>query len=342
MAFDISARNGDTMGAMRFLRLWFCVLCAVSLSACSSSRVSRYDEFEKVKVDKMRGNSVSGTVFARTLVCLNAARESKGLVAQTNVTIAFTTNYVVTSTTNLTVTTSGNQQLAVLTNAVAAPASAPTAETNSTTFTPSTPGNSTASGVTTATARNESISAAPNQNVRSGSIQSVTTFNSQATVNRDSLSITTGTNDVVTVETNYLITTITNQIVVPVTNMVVKLSDQPVADYYLYTEIAPADFSLASGESLIVLADGVRYGCTVTPPQTAWESRRGFLITYYKVAPEVVLAIANAREVKLRIRGTSGTLERQMNRSSRAHFREFLLKHFAPAQQAGEPKPGNS
>ena len=327
------------MEAMKFLWL---LLCVVTLAGCSFARVSRYDEFEKVKVDKMCGNAVSGAVFARTVVCLNAARESRGFVAQTNMTIAVTTNFVVTSTTNLTVTTSGNTQTALLTNAVAPSATTPMAETNNAAVTTSTPGNSTASGVTTATARNESLATAPNQTVRSGSIQSVTTLNSQATVSRDLLSITSGTNDVVTVETNYIITTITNQVIAPVTNLVVKLSEQPVADYYLYTEIAPADFALAPGESLIVLADGVRYGCTVTPPQTAWESRRGFLTTYYRVAPEVVMAVANASEVKLRIRGTAGTLERKMNDGSRTHFREFLLKHFGPAQSAGERKSGNT
>ena len=102
----------------------------------------------------------------------------------------------------------------------------------------------------------------------------------------------------------------------------------PLADYYLYTEIAPADFSLATGESLIVLADGVRYAAC--PPATirVAETRRGFLTTYYKVAPDVIVAIANSKEVKLRIKGTAGTLERTMNSSSRGNFREFLLKNF--------------
>jgi hypothetical protein len=337
MAFDFTVPNHATMGAMKYFWL---LLLAASFAGCSSSRVSRYDEFEKVKVDKMRGNAVSASVFARTLVCLNAARESKGFVAQTNVTVGFTTNYVVTSTTNLTVTTSGNQQIALLTNAVAAPA--PAAETNGTAVIASAPANSGASGVTTATTRNETLSTAPNQTVRSGSIQVVTSLNSQATIGKDSLSITSGTNEVTTVETNYMVTTLTNQVAVPVTNVVVKTSENPLADYYLYTEIAPADFPLAPGESLIVLADGVRYGCTVATPQTAWESRRGFLTTYYKVAPDVIMTIANANEVKLRIKGTTGTLERTMSRGSRANFREFLLRNFGSSKQAGETKPGNS
>ncbi|MCU0782955.1 MAG: hypothetical protein MUF81_02690 [Verrucomicrobia bacterium] len=322
------------------MKYFWVFLFVASFAGCSSSRVSRYDEFEKVKVDKMRGNAVAGTVFARTIVCLNAVRESKGFVAQTNVNVSFTTNYVVTSTTNLTVTTSGNQQIALLTNAVAAPA--PSAETNGIAVIATAPANSGASGVTTATTRNESLSTAPNQTVRSGSIQVVTSLNSQATIGKDSLSITSGTNEVSTVETNYLVTTLTNQVVTPVTNTVVKTSENPVADYYLYTEIAPADFPLAPGESLIVLADGVRYGCMVATPLTAWESRRGFLTTYYKVAPEVIVAIANAKEAKLRIKGTTGTLERKMNGSSRANFRKFLLKNFGPSQQAGETKSSNS
>lgn len=311
---------------------WLLVVM-LGLTACSSSRISRYDEFEKMKVDKMAGNSVSGNVFARTVVCLNAARESKGLIALTNTTISFATNYVVTATTNLTITTSGNVQVAALTNTVAS-----TASTDTNVPAAPNPGNNGSSGVTTATARNESIATAPNQSIRSGSIQIVTTLNSQATLTRDSLSLTLGTNEVITVETNYLVTTLTNQVVTPVTNVVVKTSENPVADYYLYTEIAPADFSLATGESLIVLADGVRFGCTPATPQTAWETRRSFLTTYYKVAPEVIVAIANAQEVKLRIKGTTGTLERTMNRSSRSNFREFLLKNFGRAEAIAAAK----
>lgn len=277
----------------------------------------------------MAGNAVSADVFSRTLVCLNAARESKGFIAQTNISINYNTNYVVTSTTNLTVTTSGNLQIASVTNAIALSLST---DTNAPT-TPSSTVNNASSGLTSSTSRNESVATAPNQNIRSGSIQTVTTTSGQGTVNHDSLAITTGTNEVVTVETNFIVTTITNQVITPVTNIVVKTSENPIADYFLYTEIAPAEFNLASGESLIVLADGVRFGCTSAAPQTAWETRRGYLTTYYKVAPEVITAIANAKEVKLRIKGTSGTLERTMNRSSRENFREFLVKHFAAAPE---------
>ena len=318
---------------MAAMKCFWLLLCALSLTACSSSRVSRYDEFEKIKVDKMTGNSVSANVFARTLICLNAARESRGFVAQTNVTINFTTNYVVSATTNLTVTISGNVQIASVTNSLAA--STPVTDINAPAANSS---NNGSAGVTTATARNESIAIAPNQNVRSGSIQTVTTLSGQATLNRDSLSIITGTNEVITVETNYMVTTVTNQVLVPVTNIVVKTTDYPVADYFLYTEIAPADFPHAPGESLVVLADGVRFGCSPATPQTAWETRRGFLTTYYRVAPEVITAIANANEVKLRIKGTAGTLERTMNSSSRENFREFLLKNFAAPQQASGNK----
>lgn len=316
---------------MRGMKYFYLLLVLVSVSACSSTRISRYDEFEKMKVDKMTGNSVSANVFARSLVCLNAARESKGLVALTNTTISFTTNYVVTSTTNLTISTSGNVQVASLTNIIAAlPINE---ETNTLPTTTTSAGNNGSSGLTTSTARNESIANAPNQNIRSGSIQVVTTLNGQATINHNSLSITTGTNEVMTVETNYIVTTSTNQVIQPVTNVVVKASENPVADYFLYTEIAPADFSVASGESLIVLADSVRYGCTQATPQTAWETRRGFLTTYYKVAPDVITAISNAREVKIRLKGATGTLERTMNSSSRKNFRTFLLKNFASSQQ---------
>jgi hypothetical protein len=298
--------------------------------------VSRYDEFEKVKVDKMVGNAVSGKILARTVVCLNAMRESKWLPAATNQTVAYTTNFVVTSVTNQTVTTSANEQIASTTNAMAAPSpSAPTpatqeGETNQPVVVTSIPGDSTAYGLTISTSRNESVATAPNQVVVSSTVQTVTTVSGQATVNTNSQSITGGTNQLITVETNLVITTYTNTVVTPVTNIAVISPELPAFDYYLYTEIAPADFSLQPGESLVVLADGARFAFTPSNPQSGWNSRRGFLTTFYKAPPEAIEAIANAEEVRLRIKGTNGMLERRLNRSSRRHFHDFLLKHFGP------------
>jgi hypothetical protein len=299
------------------------VAWATLLCGCASKTASSYDEFEKIKVDTLQANQVSSAWLTRTLVCLNAARETRGRVAQTNVTVTLSTNLVVTAVTNLTVTRSGNTQVATLTN------TAPTApqETTSHPIETGSPANVNA-GETVSTSINDSTASSPGQHLHSSTIQTVTSINSQGTVTRDSFLVTLGTNEVVSVETNRVITTTTNVVIVPVTNIVVTVSEHPVSDYYLYTEVAPDDFPLAAGESLVLLADGVRYGCNPSTPATAWKSRRGFLTTYYKVPPGVILAIANATEAKLRIKGTSGTLERTLDSKSLKQFREFVVNHF--------------
>jgi hypothetical protein len=50
----------------------------------------------------------------------------------------------------------------------------------------------------------------------------------------------------------------------------------------------------------------------------------------------VLVAIANAQEVRLRFKGVNSAIEREMNDSSRANFKTFLLRYFTD-QPAGEP-----
>jgi hypothetical protein len=110
----------------------------------------------------------------------------------------------------------------------------------------------------------------------------------------------------------------------------VRFAETPVLECYLFTEIAPPDFPLMPGESLVVLADGARYACTNAVPRGGWRARRGFLTTWYRVSPEVLLAIARAREVQLRIKGSNGTLERTLNRASHQRLREFVAETLEP------------
>ncbi len=321
------------------MKQWLLLMCVLTLAGCTAPRVSRYDEFEKVKVDKMVGNDVKFHLLTRTLVCLNAMRESRWPSPATNETVTWMTNYVVTSFTNLTVSSSSNEQLASNTNLLPAPAApagekrgeggeeapviiaAPAAQDTS------------GSGVTVSTARNESVAVAPNQRVVSQTFQRVTQLSSQATLTTNQQAVTSGTNQTLTVETNLVVTTVTNQVIQPLTNLTVVSPTQPVFDYYLYTELAPPDFPLQPGESLIVLVDGERHSFSPVQPQSGWVSRRGYLTTFYKVPPEVVVGIANANEVKLRIKGATGTLERRLSRASRQHFREFLLANFGEEKE---------
>ena len=69
----------------------FCLfLSAILLAGCAGTYkkgMSRYDDYDAVRVDQMVGNAVSGTVFEKTIVCLNSRRESRQITAITNVTI---------------------------------------------------------------------------------------------------------------------------------------------------------------------------------------------------------------------------------------------------------------
>ena len=42
------------------------------------------------------------------------------------------------------------------------------------------------------------------------------------------------------------------------------------------------------------------------------------------------LKIANAREVKIRLKGSTAVIEREMNGTSRHYFKKFLVKYFSP------------
>jgi len=112
---------------------------------------------------------------------------------------------------------------------------------------------------------------------------------------------------------------------------VVTSLDAKAYDYYLYTELtAPPDFTLSSGESLILLIDGERYAFASANPQTIFPARRGFLTTFYRVSPEVLVDIANAQQVRLRLKGVNTVVERRMNWVSRSNIKSFLLKYFRP------------
>ena len=47
----------------------------------------------------------------------------------------------------------------------------------------------------------------------------------------------------------------------------------------------------------------------------------------------LIADIANAKEVRLRIRGVNSVIERKMNEDSRSNFRRFMLKYFAPGSE---------
>jgi hypothetical protein len=327
--------------------LWLS-LGVILLAGCSGVHkkgVSHYDDYDGVRIDQMVGNSVSGAVFQKVIVCLNARREAHLVTAMTSVSVTPVTNQVVTPTTNQTISVSTNYLVTTMTNLVpaaptgSAPAAA-AAETNETanvanaaladaaTLPPLTNAPTTvATNVTLSVANNKSATSGANQSTANN--QLVRTLNNQITTTSNNLTIALMTNLVVTAETNEVINYITNTTISSVTNVTTIPTNYLAYDYYLYTEMTPPpDFILQNGESLVLLVDGVRYGLTLGPPASAFIGRRGFVSGLYRVPPQVLVAIANAREVRIRFKGVNTAIERDMNTASRENFKAFLMRYF--------------
>jgi len=324
------------------------LLSLILLAGCAGTArkgVSRYDEFDAVKVDQMVGNSISKAVFEKTIICLNARRETRQVTAITNVTVSPVTNQIVNTVTNQTISISTNYLVTSMTNLVPPNLAGPPASATATTPTPGDAGadpvltdaatlppltNAPAAistNLTVSLANNKSASTAPNQSTANN--QLVRTFNNQITTMSNNLTVALMTNLVVTAETNEVVNYVTNSLVSSVTNVTTIATNYLVAEYFLYTEMTPpSDFTLQSGESLVLLVDGERYGFSQTQPASAFVGRKGFVTGMYRVPPQVLVAIANAQEVRLRFKGVNSAIEREMNQSSRANFKKFLLRYF--------------
>lgn len=332
------------------------ILCAALLAGCSGTHPkgsARFDDYDSLKVEQMTGNNVSGAVFAKTIVCLNARRETRRVTAFTNSLVTAVTNHLVLAVTNQTVSIATNLMFTGMTNlSPALPAPAPPAgegvagtgvgaETNVLAVIAN-PGPALSTNVTISVAHNASGSIAPTQ--RTANQQQIRTFNNQLTTTSNNLSITLMTNLVITAETNLIMSYATNLSVVSVTNVLITPTNGVAFDYFLYTElIPPPDFTLAQGESLILLVDGVRHGFSQGQSGTAFVGRKGYTSGLYRVTPELLVAIANAKEVRLRFKGVNNVVERTMNQASRQNFRAFVANYFAPsgvpAKVAGVENP---
>jgi len=320
---------------------------------------SRIDEFDAIKVDQMTGNQIAPRIMSKSILCLNARREMRWVTEMTNVSISTTTNPIITPVTNLTISIATNYQYSLMTNLAAAQAPGPVAvpTAGDATAVPGIPPAPAAvevtnivaltniqpaqlsTNLTISVANNNSGTTAPNQ--ATANQQSVRNYNNQHTTVSNNLTVSLMTNRVVTAETNLVVTWSTNISVVSITNVVAVPTNYAVAEYFLVSELLPPpDFNLATtGESLILLVDGVRHGFASGQSGTSYVSRRGFTSTLYKVPPELLVDIANAREVRVRFKGVNNTIERTMSGSSKQHFKEFLLKYFAP-EETPETAPG--
>lgn len=194
--------------------------------------------------------------------------------------------------------------------------------------------------VAVTTANNLTTSKAGNQTVTTASFQLQRSHQVTATTNN--LSITAADNYNLSVETNLVVTVLTNTSLSALTNVVVVLTNLPVYEYFLELEYTPPpDFTLQSGESLVLVVDGVRHGLTQTPTPFVLIPPKGYNLVLYRVPAQLLVDIANARVVKLRIKGTSAVIERTMSQTSRNNFKKFLVKYFRPdvIMTTAEPAP---
>lgn len=324
-----------------FLALLFLVACG----GVHKQGVSLYDDYDTVRVDQMVGNNITGTTFTKVILCLNARRETRVVHGITNVTVTPFTNLTVIALTNQTISVATNFQITAMTNLVPPIALGPAApgagapgtegdavavETNLT-VTVTNAGPLLSTNLTFSLARNQSATAAPNQ--LSANNQLVRTYNNQLTTQSNNLTVALMTNLAVTAETNLVVTFVTNAVISSVTNVIITPTNMLARDYYLFTEFTPPpDFNLQSGESLVLLVDGVRYGLSQTPLTATYIGRKGFTTGFYRVTPDVLVALANAKEVRVRLKGANSTVERNLTAASRRNFRMFLLKYFVPEE----------
>ncbi len=100
-------------------------------------------------------------------------------------------------------------------------------------------------------------------------------------------------------------------------------------EQFLLLEHTPIpEFTLAPGESFTLLVDGTRHAFTPTNSTAAVVSRPGYATLTFHTEPQVLVDIANARNVELRLKGNSSVLEKRLARASIAEFKAYLLKYF--------------
>ncbi|MEY4202252.1 MAG: hypothetical protein RLZZ265_3992 [Verrucomicrobiota bacterium] len=110
-------------------------------------------------------------------------------------------------------------------------------------------------------------------------------------------------------------------------------------DHFLLLEHTPIpDFTLAPGQSFTLLVDGTRHTFAPTNSPAAIVSRPGFATLTFRTEPQVFVEIANARNVELRLKGTSNVLEKRLARASISEFKSYLLKYYqAPPAPPNQP-----
>lgn len=318
------------------------------IAGCASRPTVRYDDFDRAEIAQSSGNYVSGRYAGKTVLALNPRRETRRIEAVTNTVITFHTNQVKVVMTNLAITFSTNFTTALSTNdnppAPPAPAPAETTaatdaaedaaspvDTNAPPAVAAAPTNAPVVVVVPPPLTNETVTAGLNvsailgNNQLTETAQRVSGLLRQISVVTNNQTITTQLNELVTVETNRNLTTVTNTVVTAVTNVTVVATNLAVHDTFLFTElIAPSDFTLAPGESLVLLIDGERFAFAQTNSPAAFTTRKPFTSTLYRVPPDVFGRIASANRVRVRLKGQSSVIERDLPKGTQVEFKEFV------------------
>jgi len=96
--------------------------------------------------------------------------------------------------------------------------------------------------------------------------------------------------------------------------------------FYLFTEvIAPAEFTLQAGESLILNLDDeiLTFAPTNSP---SFNGRKRFVTTFYPVQPDVLIKLAKAMEGRVRIKGANATIDKRLSVRNIMLFWDFAEK----------------
>lgn len=331
------------------------------IAGCASRPTVRYDDFDRAEIAQSSGNYVSGRYAGKTVLALNPRRETRRIEAVTNTVVTFHTNQVKVVMTNLAITLSTNFTTALSTNdnppapaETSAAAGAPedagslAADTNAPPTVAAAPTNAPVVVVVPPPPlTNETVTSGLNLSAIQGNnqltetAQRVSGLLRQISVVTNNQTITSQFNELVTAETNRNLTTITNVLVTSITNVTVVAMNSVVHDTYLFTElIAPADFTLAAGESLVLLIDGERFAFAQTNSPAAFTARKPFTSTLYRVPPDLFGRIAAANRVRVRLKGQSSVIERDLPKGTQAEFKEFVetLERLDDPPPASPPK----
>ncbi len=96
--------------------------------------------------------------------------------------------------------------------------------------------------------------------------------------------------------------------------------------FYLFTEvIAPADFTLQPGESLVLNLDDevLTFSSTNSP---SFNGRKRFVTTFYPVQPDVLIKLAKTMEGRVRIKGANAIIDKKLSLRNIMHFWDFAEK----------------